>query len=101
MKMGKGESKEEVRQRKEELVAVGVDVKTLGQNMQPKKKKVTDVRYVNPNEFAELREIGYELGFDYVESGPLVRSSYHSEKHVFEGYGRRKWMDEKNEMILE
>ena len=47
-------------------------------------------------EFKELREIGYNMGFDYVESGPLVRSSYHSEKHVIAGWGRNKWLEEKN-----
>ena len=72
---------------------------TLGQYLQPTKKHLPVQRFVHPDEFAELREIGYELGFDYVESGPLVRSSYHSERHVFEGYGRRKWMDEKEQLI--
>jgi len=52
-------------------------------------------RFVHPDEFAELREIGYSIGFDYVESGPLVRSSYHSEKHVIPGYGVNKWRMEK------
>jgi lipoic acid synthetase len=66
----------------EDLVAVGCDVLTLGQYLQPTKKHLAVQRFVHPDEFAELREIGYELGFDYVESGPLVRSSYHSEKHV-------------------
>ena len=46
---------------------------------------------MHPDEFAEFREIGYNLGFDYVESGQLVRSSYHSEKHVFAGIGRAEW----------
>jgi lipoic acid synthetase len=50
---------------------------------------------VHPDEFAELKDIGYELGFDYVESGPLVRSSYHSEKHIIQGWGREKWLQEK------
>jgi lipoic acid synthetase len=46
---------------------------------------------VHPDEFAEYREIGYGLGLDYVESGPLVRSSYHSEKHVIPGFGKKQW----------
>ncbi len=46
---------------------------------------------MHPDEFAELKEIGYRLGLDYVESGPLVRSSYHSERHVVSGYGRKEW----------
>jgi lipoic acid synthetase len=95
MMLGIGETKDEVIETMKHLVNVGCDVLTLGQYLQPTKKHLPVLRYVHPDEFAELREIGYELGFDYVESGPLVRSSYHSEKHVFEGYGRAKWMAEK------
>ena len=68
-----------------------VDVITLGQYLQPTKKHLPVHRFVHPDEFAEFRQIGYTIGFDYVESGPLVRSSYHSEKHVIEGWGRREW----------
>ena len=95
MMLGLGETKEEVIQSMEDLVAVGVDVLTLGQYLQPTKKHLPVHRFVHPNEFADLREIGYELGFDYVESGPLVRSSYHSDRHVLKGYGRAKWQQEK------
>jgi len=98
--LGLGERKEEVIQSMEDLVAVGVDVLTLGQYLQPTKKHLPVERFVNPNEFAELREIGYELGFDYVESGPLVRSSYHSEKHVIPGFGRKKYEHEKEMMAV-
>jgi lipoic acid synthetase len=77
-----------------DLVSVGTDVLTLGQYLQPTKKHLAVQRFVHPDEFAELRQIGYELGFDYVESGPLVRSSYHSEKHVIQGWGRNKWLEE-------
>jgi lipoic acid synthetase len=97
MMLGLGETKEEVIQSMEDLVAVGVDVLTLGQYLQPTKKHLPVTRFVHPDEFAELREIGYELGLDYVESGPLVRSSYHSERHVIAGYGRNKWKQEKEE----
>jgi lipoic acid synthetase len=93
--LGLGETKEEVIQSMEDLVGVGCDVLTLGQYLQPTKKHLPVQRFVHPDEFAELREIGYELGFDYVESGPLVRSSYHSEKHVIPGYGKNKWKEEK------
>jgi lipoic acid synthetase len=93
--LGLGETKEEVIQSLEDLAAVNVDVITLGQYLQPTKKHLPVNRFVHPEEFADLREIGYQLGFDYVESGPLVRSSYHSERHVFPGYGRRKWQEEK------
>lgn len=95
MMLGLGETKEEVIQSMEDLVAVGVDVLTLGQYLQPTKRHLPVARFVHPNEFAELRQIGYELGLDYVESGPLVRSSYHSGRHVIAGYGRAKWLEEK------
>ena len=95
MMLGIGETKDEVIETMKHLVGVGCDVLTLGQYLQPTKKHLPVLRYVHPDEFAELREIGYELGFDYVESGPLVRSSYHSEKHVVNGYGRNKWESEK------
>ena len=100
MMLGLGETKEEIIQSMEDLVAVGVDVLTLGQYLQPTKKHLPVHRFVHPTEFAELRQIGYELGFDYVESGPLVRSSYHSERHVIAGYGRSRWMQEKEAMTL-
>jgi lipoic acid synthetase len=93
--LGLGETKEEVIQTMQDLVNVGTDVLTLGQYLQPTKKHLKVQRFVHPDEFAELREIGYTIGFDYVESGPLVRSSYHSEKHVIPGYGKNKWLNEK------
>ena len=93
--LGLGEKKEEVIQTMRDLVSVGTDILTLGQYLQPTKKHLAVERFVHPDEFTELREIGYQLGFDYVESGPLVRSSYHSEKHVIAGWGRKKWDEEK------
>jgi lipoic acid synthetase len=93
--LGLGETKEEVIQTMHDLRAVDCDVLTIGQYLQPTVKHLSVNRFVHPNEFAELREIGYEIGFDYVESGPLVRSSYHSEKHVIPGYGKNKWLEEK------
>ena len=98
--LGIGETKEEVIQSMEDLVAVGCDVLTLGQYLQPTLKHLPVLRYVHPDEFAELREIGYQLGFDYVESGPLVRSSYHSERHVIKGYGREQWMKQKETAFI-
>ena len=89
--LGLGETKEEVIQSMHDLRNSGVDVITLGQYLQPTKKHLGVVRFVHPNEFAEYREIGYSIGFDYVESGPLVRSSYHSDKHVIKGYGSEQW----------
>jgi lipoic acid synthetase len=93
--LGLGESKEEVIQTMQDLNGSGVDVITIGQYLQPSKKHLQVQRFVHPDEFKELREIGYNMGFDYVESGPLVRSSYHSEKHVIAGWGRQKWQEEK------
>lgn len=97
--LGIGETKEELVETMKHLVNVGCDVLTLGQYLQPTPKHLPVQRFVHPDEFAELREIGYELGFDYVESGPLVRSSYHSEKHVIAGYGKQKWQEEKMMMV--
>ena len=91
--LGIGETKEEVIQSMKDLINVGLDVITIGQYLQPTKKHLSVQRFVHPDEFAELKEIGYALGFDYVESGPLVRSSYHSEKHVIPGFGRSKWVN--------
>jgi lipoic acid synthetase len=93
--LGLGEAKQEVIETMHDLAAANVDVLTLGQYLQPTSRHLSVQRFVHPDEFAEFREIGYSLGFDYVESGPLVRSSYHSERHVFPGLGRRQWLDEK------
>ncbi|MFY0254906.1 lipoyl synthase [Chitinophaga sp. 30R24] len=83
--LGLGETKEEVVQAMQDLYDNGCDVVTLGQYLQPTPKHLPVARFVHPDEFAELREIGYNMGIDYVESGPLVRSSYHAEKHIFSG----------------
>jgi lipoic acid synthetase len=93
--LGLGEKKEEVIQSMHDLRNNGVDVITIGQYLQPSKKHLHVVRFVHPDEFAEYRELGYSIGFDYVESGPLVRSSYHSDKHVIPGYGRSLWKQQK------
>ncbi len=89
--LGLGETKGEVVQTMQDLKDSEVDVITIGQYLQPTQKHLPVQRYVHPSEFAELREIGYQIGLDYVESGPLVRSSYHSERHVHPGLGRREW----------
>ncbi|MEP7251042.1 MAG: lipoyl synthase [Ginsengibacter sp.] len=93
--LGLGEAKEEVIQTMQDLRDSDVDVITIGQYLQPTKKHLSVQRFIHPDEFAEFREIGYGMGFDYVESGPLVRSSYHSDKHVIQGWGREKWLTEK------
>ncbi len=97
--LGLGEAKEEVIQTIKDLRDNGCDVITIGQYLQPTKKHLPVHRFVHPDEFAEYREIGYNLGLDYVESGPLVRSSYHSERHVFEGLGRKEWNEGKSGVV--
>jgi len=93
--LGLGEKKEEVVQTLQDLANAGCDVVTIGQYLQPTKKHLPVNRFVHPDEFAEYREVGYQMGLDYVESGPLVRSSYHSEKHVIPGFGKNAWAGEK------
>jgi len=95
--LGLGERREEVIQTMQHLRSNGVEVITLGQYLQPTKKHLPVVRFVHPDEFASLRDAGYQMGFDYVESGPLVRSSYHSERHVFPGLGKREWLKQKED----
>jgi lipoic acid synthetase len=97
--LGLGESKEEVIQSLHDLKHAGCDVVTLGQYLQPTKKHLSVFRFIHPDEFKEYREIGYSIGLDYVESGPLVRSSYHSEKHLTAGYGKAAWQNEKVKLI--
>ncbi len=96
--LGLGETKEEVLQTIKDLRDNGCDVITIGQYLQPTQRHLPVQRFVHPDEFAEYRDAGYALGLDYVESGPLVRSSYHSERHVFAGLGRMEW-EKSKEMI--
>jgi lipoic acid synthetase len=80
--LGLGESYDEVLELMRDLRAVEVDVLTIGQYLRPTPKHLPLVRYVPPQEFAQLREEGLALGFKHVESGPLVRSSYHAERQI-------------------
>ena len=80
--LGLGETREELLQTMRDLVSAGVDVLTLGQYLQPTKNHLPVERWVTPEEFDEYRIIGENMGFNIVESGPLVRSSYHAERHV-------------------
>lgn len=80
--LGLGETREEVYEAMDDLVAVGVDVLTLGQYLQPTKMHLEVAEFIHPDLFDHYREVGLAKGFKYVESGPLVRSSYHAEKHV-------------------
>ena len=81
--VGLGESPEEVFQVMDDLVAHGCDILTIGQYLQPTKMHLDVAEFVHPDLFAEYREVGLSKGLRYVESGPLVRSSYHAERHVF------------------
>jgi lipoic acid synthetase len=78
MMLGLGETREEVLETLGELAAQGVDILTLGQYLQPTREHLPVVRFVHPDEFAEYKRLGEEMGFRHVESGPLVRSSYHA-----------------------
>src|ERR1700726_2417165 len=76
--LGLGEERGEVLAAMEDLAAQGTDILTLGQYMQPTREHLPIVRYVHPNEFSEYKILGEQMGFKHVESGPLVRSSYHA-----------------------
>ena len=78
--LGLGETIDEVLGVMRDLRAHGVDILTLGQYLRPSPKHLPIVRYVTPAEFDDLRRAGYDMGFGHVESGPLVRSSYHADK---------------------
>ena len=80
--VGIGEEVEEIYELMRDLYQHGVDIVTIGQYLQPSPNHLPVVRYVHPEEFDRFREFGLSLGFKHVESGPLVRSSYHAESHV-------------------
>ncbi len=80
--VGLGETREEVIELMQDCVDHSVDVLTIGQYMQPTKMHHPVMDWVHPDQFAEYKEVGEKLGIGHVESGPLVRSSYHAERHV-------------------
>jgi lipoic acid synthetase len=80
--VGLGETKEEVLKTMDDLVAHGCDVLTIGQYLQPTKMHLDVAEFIHPDTFAYYKEEGLRREFDYVESGPLVRSSYHAERHL-------------------
>jgi len=80
--LGCGETDEEVEQLMVDLYQHGCDVLTLGQYLQPTKLHLPVKDYVHPDKFKQWEKLGLKMGFKYVESGPMVRSSYHAEKHV-------------------
>ncbi len=81
--LGLGETDREVEETMDDLRSVEVDILTLGQYLQPTKEHLPVAEFIHPDRFARFKEIGLAKGFRYVESGPLVRSSYHAEKHMF------------------
>lgn len=81
--LGLGEAEDEILQSMEDLVRNGVHILTLGQYLQPTKEHLPVAEFVHPDRFKKYKQIGLQMGFRYVESGPLVRSSYHAEKHLF------------------
>jgi lipoic acid synthetase len=80
--LGLGETEEEIFKIMDDLASNGCDILTLGQYLQPTRLHLEVVDYVHPDKFARYREEGLKRGIKYVESGPLVRSSYHAERHV-------------------
>lgn len=80
--VGLGEEWAEILAVMQDLVDIGVDILTIGQYLQPSRSHLPIDRYYTPQEFSELKNIGYEMGFRWVESGPFVRSSYHADKQV-------------------
>lgn len=81
--LGLGETHQEVLESMEDLRSIEVDILTLGQYLQPTPKHLPVAEFIHPDRFEEYKTIGLGMGFRYVESGPLVRSSYHAEKHLF------------------
>jgi lipoic acid synthetase len=80
--VGLGESHEDVFKIMDDLLEHGCDVLTIGQYLQPTKMHLEVVEFIHPDVFQMYKEVGMEKGFDFVESGPLVRSSYHAERHL-------------------
>ena len=82
--LGLGETEEEVLELIDDAHAVGVSIMTIGQYLQPTRRHLPVVEYVHPKQFARLRTLGLERGLRHIESGPLIRSSYHAERHVLD-----------------
>ena len=82
--LGLGETEDEVLELMDDARARGVSVMTIGQYLQPTRRHLPVVEYIHPKQFARLRTLGLEKGIRHIESGPLVRSSYHAERHVLD-----------------
>ena len=87
--LGLGETRDELVATMRDLRAVDVNILTLGQYLRPSVRHLPVMKYYHPDEFAELAAAGYELGFAHVESGPLVRSSYHAKRQTVEAESGR------------
>ncbi|MCY7948997.1 lipoyl synthase, partial [Bacillus atrophaeus] len=88
--IGLGETKEEIIEVMDDLLANNVDIMAIGQYLQPSKKHLKVQKYYHPDEFAELKEIAMQKGFSHCEAGPLVRSSYHADEQVNEASKKRQ-----------
>lgn len=88
--VGLGETKEEIIETMDDLIAHNVNIITIGQYLRPSEKHLKLERYYHPDEFNELKEIALEKGFDHCESGPLVRSSYHADEQVSKTSAQRR-----------
>jgi lipoic acid synthetase len=80
--VGLGETEDEVVETMKDLIQAGCHVMTIGQYLQPSLKHLQVAEYIHPGQFIKYKEMGLKMGFRFVESGPLVRSSYHAQKHV-------------------
>lgn len=80
--LGLGETEQEVFETMDDLLQAGVQVMTIGQYLQPSKDNISVVEYIHPDVFKKYKEVGLAKGFSVVESGPLVRSSYHADEHI-------------------
>ncbi|MEE2714547.1 MAG: lipoyl synthase [Verrucomicrobiota bacterium] len=87
--LGLGETKEELLEAMTDLRSVGCDLLTLGQYLQPTKNHLKIEEFIHPDQFTEYKRIAEAMGFSYVASGPLVRSSYHADDFVPEGFASR------------
>ncbi|AQQ52396.1 lipoyl synthase [Planococcus lenghuensis] len=88
--VGLGETKEEILQAMDDLLAHNVDIMAIGQYLQPTRKHLNVERYYHPDEFEELKRIALEKGFKHCEAGPMVRSSYHADEQVSETAAQRR-----------
>ena len=88
--VGLSETEHEIFEIMRDLIEVNLDVLTIGQYLQPTSMHLELHEYITPEQFKLYEQVGLDMGFDMVESGPLVRSSYHAEKHVFPSNSQQK-----------